>query len=303
MGELKVLHRIYFGFDGKPDLYQEYLETWKEQLPEYKIMHWNAENLPMDLNEYVTTHAKEKDAVFLSDYFRWWVLREYGGIYLDADIEIVNGKKFDQVVEELEQGQHHSFTGFADNGLPVYDWIAESVGSKKNSPLSVFMCSLYDNMGPLSYLDKHSIAAPNLLACYFAYHGCFIENNGKYSGDIDKIIDILGVRVYPKEYFQPVELYPYRLIEKLGINLYAPNITENTCLCHHASSSWLPEMHISHQKFRQMLEKRPMLADYYTSLEEVEQAAREAETSLDIGSVKNSFMKVLWQKIKRLTKI
>lgn len=48
-------------------------------------------------------------------------------------------------------------------------------------------------MGPLSYLDKHSITAPNLLACYFAYHGYFIENNGKYSGEVDKIIDILGV--------------------------------------------------------------------------------------------------------------
>ncbi len=50
---LKKIHRIYFGFDGKPDLYQEYLETWKKELPDYQIYHWNASNLPMDCCDYV----------------------------------------------------------------------------------------------------------------------------------------------------------------------------------------------------------------------------------------------------------
>ncbi|SFB83697.1 Glycosyltransferase sugar-binding region containing DXD motif-containing protein [Brevinema andersonii] len=86
--------------------------------------------------------ASQKNGAFLSDYFRWWVLREYGGIYLDADIEIVNGEKFNQVVEELEQGQHHSFMGFSGNGLPTYDWIAESVGSKKTL-LYQCLCVVY----------------------------------------------------------------------------------------------------------------------------------------------------------------
>ncbi|MGL4562686.1 MAG: hypothetical protein ACRCVW_02370 [Brevinema sp.] len=53
MHSLKTIHRIYFGFDGKPDLYKEYLDTWIKELPEYEIKHWDATNLPMDCCNFV----------------------------------------------------------------------------------------------------------------------------------------------------------------------------------------------------------------------------------------------------------
>ena len=109
---LKILHRLYFGFDGKPDPYQGYLRSWEEQLPEYKIMHWNASNLPIESCYYSKLMFELKDHAFLSDYFRWWVLREHGGVYLDADIEVVNGSSFDRLIDELESDESiHGFIG------------------------------------------------------------------------------------------------------------------------------------------------------------------------------------------------
>ena len=99
---LKILHRIYFGFDGKPDPYIGYLKTWQEKLPDFEIRHWNADNLPIAACHFSRMMYELRDHAFLSDYFRWWVLREHGGVYLDADIEIVNGIIFRNLVEELE---------------------------------------------------------------------------------------------------------------------------------------------------------------------------------------------------------
>ncbi|MDK2819162.1 MAG: hypothetical protein KFW21_06930 [Spirochaetota bacterium] len=231
MDSLKILHRIYFGFDGKVDLYQEYLKNWEEQLPDYKIIHWNADNLPITICEYTRELFKEKDHAFLSDYFRWWVLREYGGIYLDADIEIINGEKFNILVEELENNsEYHSFIGIED----ISGYTAHSVACKKNSPLTQFMCSIYENMGQIYHLRKRNkLLAPQLTLLYF------YDQDSRENFEIPSIISpiiINNIMIYPQEYFSP-----------LGYTNEGPilhNIhLENVCLCHHFSGSWLINTH------------------------------------------------------------
>ena len=226
MSTLKVLHRIYFGFDGKPDPYQEYLKTWEELLPEYKIMHWNAENLPIDICDYTKKLFKEKDHTFLGDYFRWWVLREYGGVYLDADIEVVNGRKFNILIEELEKTtKYHSFIGIECE----IGYTAHSMACKKDSPLAQFMCSLYENMGSIYHLRKRKeLLAPQLTQLYFYDRG-FTENFGVPDSTIPIIVD--SVMIYPQEYFSPLDY-----INQASV-LNMTNL-ENTCLCHHFSGSW-----------------------------------------------------------------
>ena len=243
MESLKILHRIYFGFDGKPDPYQEYLKTWEEQLPEYKIMHWNADNLPMDICEYTRELFKEKDHAFLGDYFRWWVLREYGGTYLDADIEIVNGEKFNTLIEELENTtEYHSFIGIesVESG-----YTAHSMACKKNSPLTQFMCSIYESMGAIYHFRKKKLLlAPQLTRLYFYDRG-FIENFGVSDSTIPIVIE--NVMIYSKDWFSPLDYTD----EEPILNV---TILEDVCLCHHFSGSWLGRK--SNKK------KQLMFADY-----------------------------------------
>jgi hypothetical protein len=72
---LRQLHRIYFGFDGKPDPYKRYLETWVKHMPGYEICHWDATNLPINNCPFSRMMFEFKDHAFLSDYFRWWIMR------------------------------------------------------------------------------------------------------------------------------------------------------------------------------------------------------------------------------------
>ena len=247
MSTLKILHRIYFGFDGKPDPYQEYLKTWEEQLPNYKIVHWNVDNLPMDICDYTKKLFKEKDHTFLGDYFRWWVLREHGGVYLDADIEIINGEKFNTLIEELEKTtKYHSFIGVESVSA---GYTAHSMACKKNSPLAQFMCSLYENIGSIYHLRKRKeLLAPQLTQLYFYDRG-FTENFGVPDSTIPIIVD--SVMIYPQEYFSPLDYVNQAPV------LNIKNL-ENICLCHHFSGSW------TNTGQRKVL----MLSDYVKNREE-----------------------------------
>ncbi|AMU15794.1 hypothetical protein K6Y74_30420 [Burkholderia cenocepacia] len=230
---LKTLHRIYFGFDGKPDQFQTYLRTWEEQLPDFKIMHWNASNLPMDINPYVKKLHAEKDHAFLTDFFRWYVLREYGGSYLDADVEIVNGAVYRRLIEELEErSEYDAFIGIDEKKGGWYT--AHSMASKPGSEISKFMCELYTNFGSFTAWRKKGFYfwAPQLVALYFANKGHHVDGMGT-SPNIDGPLIVAGTKIYPQDWFSP--LAPTgNPAQPFVLN----GLSENTSLCHHFACSW-----------------------------------------------------------------
>ncbi|MDC8772742.1 glycosyltransferase family 32 protein [Roseateles albus] len=232
-GSLKILHRIYFGFDGKPDQFKRYLETWAEHLPDYKIMHWDASNLPMDINPYVRKLYEEKDHAFLTDYFRWFVLREYGGTYLDADVELVNGEIFNQLIEELESStDHEAFIGIDEMNGGWYT--AHSMASKPMSDLSQFMCNVYENFGSFVAWRKKGFYfwAPQLVGLFFTNRGHHKDGMGTTPRLTTPTV-VAGVKIYPQDWFSP--LAPSAVTtEPFTLNAH----TKNTCLCHHFACSW-----------------------------------------------------------------
>ena len=231
---LKILHRIYFGFDGKPDPYERYLNTWKEQLPEFEIRQWNSNNLPINSCYFSKLMYDLRDHAFLSDYFRWWVLREHGGVYLDADIEIIDGKNLRLFVEELEKSDiHHSFIGI-DNMEGGW-YTGHSVASRPSSPLAQFMCEVYEGLGPVSLWRRKIFyfMSPQLTALYFAHNGHNVDGMGTTPNLREPVI-YHGVKIYPQEYFSPLTPTMRDGIGGFEIDAY----TENTTICHHFSCSW-----------------------------------------------------------------
>ena len=89
----KIIHYIWFG-DELPEDYQKFINHWKEVMPDYEIMGWNLNNIKVEHNEYTDN---VKSYAYLSDYYRLKILYEYGGIYLDTDVEVF--KKFDEFLK------------------------------------------------------------------------------------------------------------------------------------------------------------------------------------------------------------
>jgi mannosyltransferase OCH1-like enzyme len=84
----KIIHYIWVG--GKPlsPLAERCLASWKTFLPDYEIRLWNELNSPMD-HPYVQEMYSQKKWAFVSDYIRFWALKNEGGIYLDTDMELL----------------------------------------------------------------------------------------------------------------------------------------------------------------------------------------------------------------------
>lgn len=64
------------------------IESWKHYCPTWKIMEWNEENFDVEFCEYASKAYREKKYGFATDAARLKIIYEYGGVYLDTDVEL-----------------------------------------------------------------------------------------------------------------------------------------------------------------------------------------------------------------------
>ena len=103
----KTLHYCWFGNGKKSELVQNCIQSWKKAMPDYTIIEWNESNSDITANKYISEAYSANKWAFVSDYIRLRVLFEYGGIYLDTDVETL--KSFDAFLN------NEAFTGFESN--------------------------------------------------------------------------------------------------------------------------------------------------------------------------------------------
>lgn len=88
----KKIHYVWIG-GPKGNLENICINSWKEKLPEYEIIEWNEKNFDIEKEikgkKFLEECYKQKLWAFISDYIRLKVLYEYGGVYLDTDMQII----------------------------------------------------------------------------------------------------------------------------------------------------------------------------------------------------------------------
>ena len=103
----KKIHYCWFGRGEKNKLYLSCIESWKKHFPDFEIIEWNEDNFDVNCNDYVREAYESKKYAFVTDYVRLYVLYNYGGIYMDTDVEVL--KPLDPFLE------HPAFSGFENN--------------------------------------------------------------------------------------------------------------------------------------------------------------------------------------------
>lgn len=217
MGDIqKVVHYCWFGKKEKPKIVEECINSWKRYLNGYKIIEWNEENFKVEDFDFTNRAYKDKKWAFVSDYCRLWVLYNYGGIYLDTDMEVLKG--LDNLLV------NNSFGGIEDYLIAFGIW-----GCKKEDKLIEEVLKYYNKLNYDDYKDNlQKLAIPIHITAIAKEYG-YIENFNKICYFLD------NVAIYPKEYF-----YPKRH------SWQKPIITENTYTIHHYEGSWRKP----HQIFR-----------------------------------------------------
>lgn len=100
----KVIHSFWFSKEKKPQKYQECMDSWKRFCPDFEIKEWNADNYNIEKSSYMMQAYDKKMWAFVSDYARLDVVYQYGGIYLDMDVELL--KPIDELLS------HSAFFAF-----------------------------------------------------------------------------------------------------------------------------------------------------------------------------------------------
>ena len=118
----KIIHFCWLSVDSFPAEIEKYIQTWKEKLPDYEIKRWDCTTFNIDNVPWVKEAFSAKKYAFAADYIRFYALYNYGGIYLDSDVEVL--KSFDDLLNSK------SFIGFEYLSVPE----AAIIGAEKGLP-------------------------------------------------------------------------------------------------------------------------------------------------------------------------
>ena len=110
----KIIHYCWFGRGEMPNLVKQCLASWHKYMPDWEYRLWNEDNFDIaTAPAYVQEAYEARKFAFVSDYVRLWALEQYGGLYLDTDVEVF--KPFDDLME-----QYNAFAGFEGSKyLPI----------------------------------------------------------------------------------------------------------------------------------------------------------------------------------------
>lgn len=210
----KIIHYCWLSNDPFPESIKYCINSWKKILPDYELMLWNFNRFPKGKSKWVDEAFAAKKYAFAADYIRLYALYNFGGIYLDSDVEVV--RPFDSLLhlpyfigkESTPSGIEAATLGF-EKGHPLLKKILDRYEGR----------SFYKEDGsidnqPLPYIIRENIEDT------YNYHS--IESLDDFKLD-DKTINI-----FPVDWFSPKSWDTKEI-----------SMTTNTYSIHHFEGSWL----------------------------------------------------------------
>ena len=207
----KVIHYCWFGGKPLPELAQKCIASWRKYLPDYEIKEWNESNFDVHIIPYTKEAYAASKFAFVSDYARFWILYNYGGVYFDTDVEIIKDlrtildKGAFMGCEKEIQVNNKSITVAPGLGLAV----------EEGHPIYKDLLNLYSQLH-FSTENMKTIVE---------YTTELLQEKGLQNINEEQKIE--GIMVYPKAYFNPYNFDTGRF-----------EIKPETYSIHHYAASW-----------------------------------------------------------------
>ena len=205
----KIIHYCWFGRGPMPELAQKCIASWQKILPEYEYRLWNEDSFDVNSVDYVSEAYQARKYAFVTDYVRLWALYNFGGVYMDTDVEIL--KPLDKFLDLP------AFTGYeASNSMsPVTGLMASAAnGVWVKEQLMYYTGKHFKNKDGSLDLTSNTITISRIMC----------ENGFQITGNYGVYKD--DMHVFPVDYFCP--LTSTRVLK----------LTENTHCIHHFAGSW-----------------------------------------------------------------
>lgn len=204
----KIIHYCWFGGGEYTEKVKKCINSWFTVLPDYEIRLWNEDNVDLDEAPYIREAYNTRHFSFVSDFVRMKVMEEYGGIYLDVDMEVKkrldNFLKFSLCLGTDDEG-HIETVMMAEPHHPILKQAFESYKNRK--------FTLSDG--------SYNLEVPNILFDRLLKPLGFNCKNTRQSLDGN-------IEIFPDEYFQGISLVSGK-----------PHMTENTYIVHWHTLLWV----------------------------------------------------------------
>lgn len=212
-----IIHYCWFGNRPLPGLAKRCMRSWERLLPGFELRRWDETNFDIDSISYARKAYDMGKYAFVSDCARMHALYEYGGIYLDTDVELIA-----PVGDLLNKGAFMASeltpTSASDiNNIRVNPGLGFAVPPRHpliGEILRKYETMKFDNPGGKANPETIVSVTTDILRA----HGL---------ANIPGIQHIAGIDIYPSNYFCPVSIVDGK-----------KRITPSTRAIHHFQQSW-----------------------------------------------------------------
>ncbi len=210
----KIIHYCWFGGRPLPKSALKCINSWRKFFPDYEIKEWNESNFDVNMILYTAEAYKAKKYAFVSDFARFWILHERGGVYFDTDVEVI--RSMDDILERGAFMGLESKINFAQEKF----FVNPGLGCACEASHSIWseVIETYRRFEHFDLEIQGTVCA--ITSQVLEKQGFHLQGEAIYTREIN---------IYPPDYFCPQAMYGAPI-----------NITKNTHSIHHFDCTWLP---------------------------------------------------------------
>jgi glycosyltransferase involved in cell wall biosynthesis len=141
----KIIHYCWFSKDRTaplPEKVQQCVASWRKYCPDWEIKLWNEDNFDLSMNSFAREAYEAGKMGFATDFIRTCLLYTHGGVYMDADMELL--QSIDFLLE------NRAFTGIENayskpDGSHDFSYLGSGLlGSEKGHPYFKAVMDFYE---------------------------------------------------------------------------------------------------------------------------------------------------------------
>ena len=208
----KVIHYFWFGGKELPPMAKKCIASWKKYCPDYEIREWNESNFDVNQIPYTKQAYAAGKYAFVSDYARFLILEQMGGIYMDIDVELV--RSLDDI---LERGAYLGCEEDYEAGILLNPGLG--MAAEAHDP---YLQEIVDTYQSINFQNEDG---SQNMTTIVRYTTDFFKKHGLQ--EVPGIQKVGNFFIYPREYFSPQH---YKTGKK--------TMTPNTHSIHHYIASW-----------------------------------------------------------------
>jgi len=219
----RKIHCFWFSGEEKPEDYQRCIDSWKRVCPDYEIVEWNAKNYDCRKTPFIEQAFEKRKWAFVSDYARLDVIYNYGGIYLDMDVELL--KRPDAWLK---------FGAFFNFGTQHDIDLGSGFGSVKNNPFIGQLLELYSGC---DFCDQEGTPMVWKYVQPVYIRDTFRGRGIRLDGSMQLVDDML---ILPRRYHTPVDDFLFENFVQ----------SEDTVGIHHYNAGWCSEQFLKQRRVK-----------------------------------------------------